>query len=468
MNIQTQPRDDHQVTVTAEVEPAQLERFRHIAARKLSQEKHISGFRPGKAPYPVVVRMVGEQALTEYAIELMVDEIYPQILEESKIVPGAQGKLENVVSIDPPIFEFVIPLEPDVNLGEYRAVRQEYAPEAVTEEDIDNFLTSLRQGLGSLQPAERPAEEKDMLYLSVKTLIVGETIETEPLREMPLEVTIEAEDKQSDDEVPFKGFARQLIGHSDGETVLIPYTYPTEYSNEELRGKSVQFETQIQAVKTMVLPAVDDDFAKKVADFDNVAALHDAIEHRLSHSKQDKYDDEFMSAIIEEIRKGAVLKYPPQLVEDEVEKVLEDLRQRLSRQNLDMETYFKWQNTTRDEFVEKEVRPVAVQRLERSLIIDAIVRAEKITPDVNRMDDFVRQTVFELQRETDFNKMRKEYGDQKLSNLVANEAAGRLLMAQLFERLRDIATGKADEPAEVAVDAEAPASEEVEPTETEE
>jgi len=468
LNIQTQTRDDHQVTVTAEVEPAQLERFKHIAARKLSQEKHISGFRPGKAPYAVVERMVGVQALTEYAVELMVDEIYPQILDEAKVVPGAQGKLSNIVSLDPPTFEFLIPLEPEVELGDYRAVRREYTPEAVTEEDIENFLTSLRQGLGSLQPAERPAEEHDMLYLSVKTHITGESVEGETLREMPLEVTIGTEEKQSDDEVPFKGFARQLIGHSAGETVMVPYTYPADYANEELRGKAVEFETQIQAVKTMVLPEVDDEFAKKVADFDSVEALRDAIEHRLSHSKQDKYDDEFMSAIIEEIRKTAVVKYPPQLIENEVEKVLEDLNQRLSRQGLDMDTYFKWQNTTRDEFVEKEVRPVAIQRLERSLIIDAIVRAEKITPDVNRMDDFVRQTVFELQRETDFKKMRKEYGDQRLSNLVANEAAGRLLMTQLFERLRDIATGKADEPTEVIVDAEAATSEEVEPTEAKE
>ena len=96
MKLDTQPRDDHQVTLTVTLEQSQMESAKHRAARKISERKSVPGFRPGKAPYEVVVRMFGEGAIVEEAVDLLLDEIYPKALDEAKLEPGASGSLEKM------------------------------------------------------------------------------------------------------------------------------------------------------------------------------------------------------------------------------------------------------------------------------------------------------------------------------------------------------------------------------------
>ena len=137
MKIETQPRDDHQITIIAEFDLETLERFKHRAARKLSNQVRIPGFRPGKAPYDLILRTVGEPAVVEEAVEMLVDDQYPEVLKEASIEPSGSGSLEEVVNLDPPTFKFIVPLRPEVTLGDYRALRKPYSPEAVEDADID-------------------------------------------------------------------------------------------------------------------------------------------------------------------------------------------------------------------------------------------------------------------------------------------------------------------------------------------
>ena len=117
MKIETTTRDDHQVRIVAEFDPEFMEKFKHQAARKISQNAHIPGFRPGKAPYDVVRRTYGEDAIEKEAIEIMLDEVYPQVLKEAAIEPAGVGNLEEIISQNPPKFAFVVPLMPKVDPG---------------------------------------------------------------------------------------------------------------------------------------------------------------------------------------------------------------------------------------------------------------------------------------------------------------------------------------------------------------
>ena len=116
--------DDHEVRVRAEFEQETLEGFKRKAARKIAQKTHIPGFRPGKAPYAMVVGHVGEAALLEEAIDLMLNEVYPQVLEQENIEPYGPGNLEDILSQEPPIFEFVIPLSPETELGDVENLKK--------------------------------------------------------------------------------------------------------------------------------------------------------------------------------------------------------------------------------------------------------------------------------------------------------------------------------------------------------
>ena len=142
LKIEIQPQEDHQSKVIAQYEASELERFKHQAARKIATKGKIPGFRPGKAPYDVIVRMYGDETIVEEAIELMVEDQYPKILDEAKIEPAAPGTLENIDKGDPLKFTFVIPLEPTVDLGDYKSLRKKYTVKPVTEKEMNSLWSA--------------------------------------------------------------------------------------------------------------------------------------------------------------------------------------------------------------------------------------------------------------------------------------------------------------------------------------
>ena len=167
MKIDTTTLENHQVKLTVEVEPESLESAKHRAARQIAKKTKIPGFRPGKAPYPVIVRQIGEAAILEEAIDLLVQDVYPKAIDEAGIHPYGPGKLENVASMEPPKFEFVIPLEAEVELGDFHSIRRTYEPAPVTEKQVDDVVEDLRDRQAILEPVTRPAQEGDVVYVRI-------------------------------------------------------------------------------------------------------------------------------------------------------------------------------------------------------------------------------------------------------------------------------------------------------------
>ncbi len=148
MKIDTQPLEDHQIKLTVEVEPKPFEESKQRAARKLARQAKIPGFRPGKAPYPVIVRHIGEPAIVEEAIEILVNDIYPEAIKEANIEAYGPGYLEQIVSIDPPTFEFIVPLRAEVVLGDYHSVRLPYDQTDIPPEQVDEVVKNLARKTG--------------------------------------------------------------------------------------------------------------------------------------------------------------------------------------------------------------------------------------------------------------------------------------------------------------------------------
>src|SRR5512146_114319 len=167
LKLETVALDDQQTKLIAEFDTETLEKYKRQAARKISQNQKIPGFRPGKAPFDLVRRIVGDEALQQEAIELMLDDVYPQVLKEANVNPSGPGKLEEIVKMDPPTFAFVVPLPPQVDLGEYKEIRKDYAPEPVTEEQIEKTLNQLRRSYATAEPVNRPAQDGDMVSFKV-------------------------------------------------------------------------------------------------------------------------------------------------------------------------------------------------------------------------------------------------------------------------------------------------------------
>jgi len=222
LKIETQPLEDQQVKIIAEIEPEKMESFKVRAARKISRNAKIPGFRPGKAPYDVVRRQYGDAAIEQEAVEIMLDELYPQILDEAGVKPSAAGTLEQIISMDPPKFSFLVPIEPDVILGDYRAVRKAYTPEPVTDDEYNKVIKNLQRNFATAEPVEdRAVEEGDLVYLKIDgEFVKPEEDQKEIVKDMPFQVFVEKE-QSNKDEWPFPGFGLKLVGAKENDEVVI-------------------------------------------------------------------------------------------------------------------------------------------------------------------------------------------------------------------------------------------------------
>lgn len=440
--------DDHQAQVVVDVEPDRLESARRRAARKLAERGKIPGFRPGKAPYEVILRYYGDAAVYEQAVDLLVDELYPEMLKEAEIEPAAAGSLEKIDGTESPRFTFKVPLRPEVGLGNYHDIRLPYEFQAPGPEKLQQALEELQQMYGSTETVEREIQEGDYILIDLKS-------EKESLSRSGFSTIVRKEDRQ--DEFPFPGFARELVGLKAGDTKTVTHDYPADFPDDSLAGQTVSLEATIKAVRSMTLPPIDDGFAKMVGQYESLEALKEVLVKDIEARARAEYDDDYYARLVDKIKESATIKYAPQTLDHEAEHVVDDMRQRLGQQGLDLETYYKMRKTDAARFVEEEAKPVAKKRLERSLILDEVSRQEKIGVDNDSLDQEFNSTLVDLQSQgLNLNSIRGgKQGQQRVAEAVAMESASRLLTRRTLERLKAIATGEYQPPAEETPEAQA-------------
>ncbi|MBN2387759.1 MAG: trigger factor [Anaerolineales bacterium] len=449
MKIETKPRDDHQVTLTVELEPDRLVSAKRRAARRISERKSIPGFRPGKAPYEMVIRHIGEAAVTEEAIDLLLDEVYPETLKEAKIEPAAPGTLDNVDGLEEkPKFTFTVPLAPTIDLANYRAVRLAYDWKEPGQDKVDDAIEELRQMYGKTETVTRPAEKGDFVMIDLVGVKTGAAEGEAPAIDRPgMPVFIRPEVRE--DEWPFEGFSHELIGVGLDQTKTFRHKFPKAHADETLQGETINFEARVKMVRGTSLPGLNDEFARQVGPFSDLEALRQAVKANLAAQSKSEYDDDYFTQLVDKIREGAKVHYPPQVVAREVEHVLEDLQSRLTEQNMDLETYFKMRETTREKFIEEEARPVAVRRLERTLIMEELIRQEKIELSDDVLSTSFQHTWGEFTSSKEFAQVMrgKSRPPKRLIDAVAMQSANQAITDLTLTRLKEIATGQAKDPA---------------------
>lgn len=434
MKIEKQYQEDHSVKLTVEVDAEQMTSYKKRAATKISQRGNIAGFRPGKAPYDLVVRTYGEAAVTEQAIDMFIDSEYSNILKEADVNPGASGSLENIESMDPPKFLFSVPLAPEIDLGDYTSVRMTYEWVKPEQKDVDAALEELRQMYASTETVERAIESGDYVLLDVSS-------ETPELNRTGFATFVRKEER--DTEWPYNGFAKELIGLAAGESKTIKYSFPKDWEVEDLQGKDVEITATIKTVRGVTLPEINEEFAKMTGAGETVDALMEAVKRDVETRSQNEYDDKYFVDLIEKVKESATIKYHEHTLEHEGEHVLQDLSQRLAQQGMDLDTYFKVRSTTREQFVETDVKPVAKKRLERGLILDEIVRKEQLQIDDESLNAEYMNALNNLAMQgVDLSKLGGgKKGQRELSQSIAMDAASRVMTRKALDMLKSIATG---------------------------
>ena len=425
-----------EVTLTVELATDDENPFIERSYRRVVSRLNIPGFRRGRAPRHIVESMMGRTALLQEALEFMVPETLDKVLQDEEVSAFGDPSIE-VTELEPVSFTATIPLEPTVDLGNYREIRVETEPVEVTEEEVDGVLDRVRDEQAVWEPVERAAEYGDRLNLNVLGTMDEETVvEDEDVEYIPNEENV----------LPFPGFAPNLVGMSEDEESEFTVTVPDDYPREQYAGKDIQFQVSVLSVKQKSLPELDDDFAMSVGDgFDDLEALRNNVRESLTSQAESAARNDLEQKSLEALCEVAVVNASPLLYERELEAMQADRERMLRQQGLDLATYLRFMGKSADEFLD-EMRPNAERRLVSALVMRKLAEVEEIEisdEDVQSETDRLLDLSSgdDEQDETNLDSLREFLGSASTRDNIRSTLHSRRVM----DRLTDIAQGKLGE-----------------------
>jgi len=416
MQITTTPAPKSTIVVEVEVPAERLTRAVGDATHALSRRTKVPGFRPGKAPRGVLEAVLGHGAVLEEAVDRLVQTSYRDALIEKEILPLTNADVEIVQAEEgkPLIFKATVPVRPEVQLGDYRNFN--FRPDIETTDDarVEKVIEELRDQNASLSPVEdRDAQKGDYAVIKYEGTRDGAPFEGGAAERMPL---IIGEDRL----IP--GFEDELVGLRVGDTKGFDITFPADYGEESLAGQKAHFEVELRELREKILPDADDDFARSMGDFEDLATMRVDIRKRLERNALDKARHTFSDRIIEYAVANATIDLPDILVEQEVEVMHDEFRGTLARQGISEEAYTKVSGKSHEE-LHNDFRPDAEKRVRVLLVLSKIAEAEGMTiPDE--------------EVEAEIARGRERYaGDQKLLRYFDSER-GRNYIRSTLRRSR--------------------------------
>jgi trigger factor len=453
LKIETKDLEDRRVEITVEVPPENLESAMRSAARRLSKNTRIAGFRPGKAPYNMIVNKLGEEIIFDEALENLGQDLYRQALEESELEPFAPGSLDEIVSRDPLILRYTIPLPPEVDLGEYREIRIPYEEAEITDEALEETMEELRQSRALIEPADRQAAMTDVVVLDIKGTLRDTEENDESVLMDHTGIELLLDDKT---DWPFSGIAEKLVGLKAGEELDLDHTFPEDFAAEDLQEKTADFHIVCQEVKSRIIPEWTDDLATSMGDFEDLLDLRVKVRENLHENAKRENDSTFAAEAVEAAVEGAKISFPPVLLEEEIDGMLKDMSRQLASQNLSLEDYLKVESKTLEE-LRTELEPQAKNRLSRALVLGRLVELEQITIEGDEIDAAIDRMVEPFEDRAD--ELRKAFDHPQGRQKIAMD----LLTDKAVHHMVSIAKGEAEiteETSEAPIESEAPEEDE--------
>ncbi|MEY4388696.1 MAG: trigger factor [Chloroflexota bacterium] len=399
-----------QVTLPADAVAAAIS----AAVRVLAGRNRIPGFRPGKAPRPIVERVVGRAHLLEEATEILVERGYRDAVLQSDIVPLTSPKIDAqpVVEGEPYTFSALVPVPPEVELGDYRNFP--FAPgfEEPDEAKVDAVIEDLRDSYATLTVvADRAAELGDYAIIAFAGYRAddGTAIEGAASERMPIVLG-------SERLIP--GFEAQLVGAKVGDAVTVNVTFPDDYQEESLRGVAARFEVQIDDLRARIKPPLDDAFAAQVSNTATVADLRAEVRTRLQASAVDRGRHEFADRIVEYAIANATVEIPDALVEEEVDGLVDELARSIARQGMTFEQYLGAVGKGAAD-LRADLRERGEKRARTLLVLSAVAGAEQVTVPEALVDAEVERAQPQIQ------------GQRKMQAYLASERGRRAIRASL-------------------------------------
>ena len=398
--------------LTFEIAPEKIKEGLDIAFNRVKKNLNVPGFRKGRVPRQIFNRMYGEEALYQDALNALLPNAYADAVQEAGIKPVAQPEV-NIESMEKDaawVLSAKVTVEPEVELGQYKNLEVTPHPTRVLKADVEAELERRRQQQAELVLKEdQPAEKGDTVVIDFDGKVDGESFEGGKADNYSLELG-------SNTFIP--GFEDQLIGHKAGDKVEVKVTFPDDYQAKDLQGKDAVFETEIHEVKEKELPELDDEFAKDVdEDVDSLEELKAKIKDELKEQKvqaaREAIQDE---AIDEAVANAKIGDIPEQMIEDDVQRQMDQYFAGMQQQGVSPDMYFKLTGTSEEE-MRKNLREGAEKRVKTNLVLEAIVAEEKIDPSEDEINDELKSLAD--QYDMDIKAVRSALSDDMLKHDIA-------------------------------------------------
>ena len=367
---------------------------------------NIPGFRKGKAPMNIVEKYYGAQIFYEDAFNEVATEAYDEALEANKIdaVSRPVVDIKQMEKGKDVIFTAVVQTKPEVELGKYKGIEIPKVEYKVEEKDIEHELGHMQEHNSRLITVDdRALENGDIATIDFEGFVDGVAFDGGKAEGHELEIG-------SGSFIP--GFEDQLVGMKIDEEREIKVTFPKEYFSKDLAGKEAMFKVKLHEIKRKELPELDDEFAKDVSEFDTLAELKASIKEKIEKNNEQRQKYETEDLAIKAVCEDVKVDIPSGMVEFEVENMMKDFEQRLSYQGLNLDQYLKMIGKTEEE-MKKEYEPQAIEAIKSRLVLEAIIKAEKIEAS----EDEIKAKLEE---------MAKNYG-KKVEEISENENLKRYL-----------------------------------------
>lgn len=463
LTISTEPLEPRQLLLRVQVEQERVDQELRKAARKVAGNYRIPGFRPGKAPYNMLVQYVGLPALFNEFIEPLGQELYPQALEQAQIEPYAPAQLD-IDSLEPLTYKFVVPLEPEIDLGDYRSLRVEPPVVEVSDDDVAQELQTYLDEYATRGEVDRPSEYGDLLTIDVKSVIAADadagTDAVVVLDETDWDVTPDQENPMDP-----PGFDEALVGVRPGEEKEFVLSWPAE-SQSVHAGKQATFTVKLHKITGTSTPALDDTFAQMIGpEFQTLDDLKANIRTTLSERAQADAENEYLDKALDALSAQSTMVYPPAVVEDQIDVMVNQLERQLREYGIEnLESYLQQVGRQTLEQYRDALRPQAEIMARRNLLISEIYRREGLTVTDEDLDARIDRMLGDAGAET--SEVKQSLRDMMRSGSGRAILESQILQEKSLQRLLAIVRGEELPPLPTPETASAAAEGEAAPAES--
>ncbi len=410
--------------LTIEVSAEELDKAIEKAYQKNKNKIAIPGFRKGKAPRAIIEKMYGKEVFYEDAANEIIPDAYDKAYDECEedIVSAPEVDVVQLEAGKPFIFTATVALKPEIKLGKYKGVKVAKADTTVSDDEVMAVIEKERENSARSISVERPVKDKDEVILDFEGFVDGVAFEGGKGENYPLTIG-------SGSFIP--GFEEQLVGAEIGKEVTVKVTFPEDYHAEDLKGKAAEFKCTIKEVKEKELPELDDEFAAEVSEYDTFKEYKEATIKSLQDKKLDEAKNKKEDEAIEAIIAASEIEIPAPMLDTKKRQMVQDFAQNLRQSGLNMEQYFQFTGLTAEKLLE-QVEPQAVKSIKSRLVLENIVKAEKIEAseedfekELNRIAEAYKMEVDKVKEMIDDNAKKQILEDlavQKAVEFVVSNA----------------------------------------------